>query len=109
MNCPTYGSNPICEFTTKGYFTQAFPALVPTGAGDFRNPPLRSVTLSKYVKHIVRYKDGRFVWHSRFRYFAPNTIMRWRALEKARVFVKQNPSDAALTVEELREMTKKSE
>ena len=57
----------------------------------------------------MRYKDGRFARHPRFRYFALNTMMRWRALETARVFVKQNPSDAALTVEELREMTKTSE
>ncbi|XP_065826022.1 uncharacterized protein [Oscarella lobularis] len=109
MSWPTYGSNPISEFTTEGYFTQAFPALFPTGAGDFRSPRLRSVTLGEYLKHIMRYKDGRFARHPRFRYFALNTMMRWRALETARVFVKQNPSDAALTVEELREMTKTSE
>ena len=35
--------------------------------------------------------------------------MRWRALETAWVFVKQNPCDAALTVKDLREMTKTSE
>ena len=57
----------------------------------------------------MRYKDGRFARHPRFRYFALNTMMRWQELETARVFVKQNPSDAALTVEELREMTKTSE
>ena len=109
MSWPTYGSNPISEFTTEGYFTQAFPALFLTGAGDFRSPRLRSVTLGEYLKHIMRYKDGRFARHPRLRYFALNTMMRWRALETARVFVKQNPSDAALTVEELREMTKTSE
>ena len=109
MSWPTYGSNPISEFRTEGYFTQAFSALFPTGAGDFRSPRLRSVTLGEYLKHIMRYKDGRFARHPRFRYFALNTMMRWRALETARVFVKQNPSDAALTVEELREMTKTSE
>ena len=67
MSWPTYGSNPISEFTTEGYFTQAFPALFPTGAGDFRSPRLRSVTLGEYLKHIMRYKDGRFARHPRFR------------------------------------------
>ena len=108
MSWPTYGSNPISEFTTEGYFTQAFPALFPMGAGDFRSPRLRSVTLGEYLKHIMRYIDGRFARHPRFRYFALNTMMRWRALETAQGFVKQNPSDAAITVEELREMTKTS-
>ena len=32
----------INEFTTKGYFTCAFPTLFPTGAGDFSGPSLQT-------------------------------------------------------------------
>ena len=85
MKWPTCGSTPISEFTTEGYWTQAFPTLFPTGAGDFRSPRVRSVTLADYLKHLMRYKDGRFAQHPRFRYFALNTLMRWRALETSRV------------------------
>ena len=60
MKWPTCGSTPISEFTTEGYWTQAFPTLFPTGAGDFRSPRVRSVTLADYLKHLMRYKDGRF-------------------------------------------------
>ena len=56
----------------------------------------------------MRYKDGRFAPHLRFRYFAVNTMMKWQALEAARVFLKQSLSDAACTVEELQELTKTS-
>ena len=56
----------------------------------------------------MRYEDGRFAQHPRFRYFALNTLMRWRALETSRVFIKQNPEEAKLTVEELQEMSKTS-
>ena len=108
MKWPTCGSTPISEFTTEGYWTQAFPTLFPTGAGDFRSPRVRSVTLADYQKHLMRYKDGRFAQHPRFRYFALNTLMRWRALETSRVFIKQNPEEAKLPVEELQEMSKTS-
>ena len=50
------------------------------------------------------YDDGRFAKHSRFRYFAFNTEMRWRALQTGRVYVRQNPEDAHLSIEDLRDM-----
>eukprot|EP00118_Oscarella_pearsei_P020682 m.225765 g.225765 ORF g.225765 m.225765 type:complete len:1796 (+) comp40019_c0_seq3:374-5761(+) len=106
---PTTGSTPINEFTREGYWTQAFPALFPTGAEDFRSPRLRSVTLGQYLKHLMRFQDRRFAQHPRFRYFALNTLMRWRALETARVFIKQNPDDIdLLTVADLKGMAESS-
>ena len=50
------------------------------------------------------YKDGRFARHSRWRYFALNSIMRWRALQKGRVYVKQNLEDDQLEVANIQEM-----
>ena len=50
------------------------------------------------------YEDGRFARHPRFCYFALNTEMRWRALQTGRIYVRQHPQDAQLSVEELRDM-----
>ena len=50
------------------------------------------------------YQDGRFARHPRFRYFALNTEMRWRSLQAGRIYVRQHPHDAQLSVDELREM-----
>ena len=50
------------------------------------------------------YDDGRFAKHCRFRYFALNTEMRWRALQSGRIYLHQNPDDDHLTIEELRDM-----
>ena len=51
------------------------------------------------------YNDGRFTKHCRFRYFALNTEMRWRALQTGRIYVRQNPEDDHfLTIEDLRDM-----
>ena len=101
---PQIQNNPINEFKTEGYMTCAFPTLFPTGAGDFSQPRMRAVTIGNYIKHLMMYKDGRFATHPRFRFFALNTEMRWRALQAGRIYIKQHPQDALLSVEELRDM-----
>ena len=50
------------------------------------------------------YHDRRFANHPRFRYFALNTQMRHQALQTGRIYVRQNPRDHHLTIDELREM-----
>ena len=100
---PTSGT-PINEFNTEGYITCAFPTLFPTGAADFVAPRPHSVTIGNYVKHLMIYEDGRFARHPCFRYFALNTEIRWRALQTGRIYVRQQPHDAQLSVEKLRDM-----
>lgn len=101
---PSSSGNAISEFTTEGYFSLAFPTLYPTGSADFLAPRIRPITIGNYYKHLMLYKDGRFAKHPRYRYFALNTEMRWRALQTGRIYVKQHPHDAQLTVDELRDM-----
>ena len=101
---PSRGETPINEFTTEGYISCAFPTLLPTGAGDYLAPRERTVMVGNYFKHLIRYDDGRFARHPRFRYFALNTEMRWRALQTGRVYIKQHPKDARLSLDELRDM-----
>lgn len=88
---PTIGGAPINEFTTEGYFSMAFPTLFPTGAADFLGQRTNKVTIGNYFTHLLKYKDGRFARHPRFRYFALNTEMRWRALQAGRIYINQHP------------------
>ena len=101
---PPIGSAPINEFNTEGYMSCAFPMLFPTGAADFLVPRPLTVTIGNYFKHMMMYEDGRFARHPRFRYFALNTEMRWRALQAERIYVRQHPHDAQVSVEEFRRM-----
>ena len=101
---PTAGAAPINEFNTEGYISCAFPTLYPTGAADLLAPRTRIVTVGNYFKHLMLYHDGRFARHPRFRYLALNTEMRWRALQTGRIYVRQHPHDAQLSVSELRDM-----
>ena len=82
----------------------AFPTLFPTGTGDFLGQRQVQVTIGNYFKHLMQYDDGRFAEHPRFRFFALNTEMRHRALQTGRVYVRQHPGDAQLSLDELRDM-----
>ena len=89
------------EFTTEGYFSCAFPTLFPAGAADFSGHWQNSVTIGNYFKHLLMYDDSRFAKHLRFHFFAE---MRWRALKTGRVYVRQYPGDAQVSLDELRDM-----
>jgi len=102
---PPTGSTPINEFTTVEYISCAFPTLFPTGSAELLAPRHHSVTIGNYFKHLMLYNDQRFTKHPRFRYFALNTEMRHRALQTGRVYVRQNPQDGHISIDELREMS----
>ena len=52
----------------------------------------------------MMYEDGRFAKHPRFRYYALNTEMHWRALQAGRIYIQQHRQDRHLSVEQLRDM-----
>ena len=112
MSWPTVHNDPINEYTTPFLATLAFPTLFPDGKGDPTNPSLyRDVQLAERIKHLLKYaehKDGRWVYrfasHPRFAYWAFNMIERKRILQQTGIFLKQNPGEAHLTIEELQEM-----
>ena len=74
------------------------------GDADFLGQRCNQVTIGNYFKYMLKYEDGRFARHPRFRFFALNTEMRWRALQAGRIYIRQHPGDAQLTVDELRDM-----
>ena len=88
INWPSTAGNPINEFTTEGYITCAFPAHFAEGKTDFLGPRQRVVSIASYFKHLMLYHDKRFANHPRFRYFALNTLMRHRALQTGRIYVR---------------------
>ncbi len=70
---PQIDGNFINEFQTPGYIAHAFPTLYPTGDADFRGSRPREIKPAEYFKHLLWYKDGRFVCHTRWRYFTLNS------------------------------------
>ena len=70
---------------------------------------MNAITAGQYFTHIMKYKDGRFAQHPRFRFFALNTEMQWRANETGRVYIRQHPGEAHLTVDDLSDMIGREE
>ncbi|KAJ6564861.1 hypothetical protein DFH09DRAFT_919882, partial [Mycena vulgaris] len=98
-----YGT-PINEHMGRSIAIDAFPSLFPTGKADFASTREIPVTMTEWAAHLIRFEDGRFARHPRFRYWALNTIMRHDAKKAARWFTTTYKDDKELTVEQIREM-----
>lgn len=90
----------------------AFPSLYPDGTGDPTNLATKcNVTLGEKVKHLIRFRECindkweyRFASHPRFAYWAFNTLKRHRLLSQGSIYLKQNPVDSHLSVQQLKPM-----
>ena len=102
---PRVSDRPVNEFETSGYVTKCFPTLLPTGAAELRRTRDKWVGEAAYFKHLLLYKDQRFAQHPRFRYFAYNTLIRHRALATGRMYLRQRHDSAALSLEEIRQLS----
>ncbi|EED12031.1 hypothetical protein TSTA_001030 [Talaromyces stipitatus ATCC 10500] len=77
------------ELTSISITPWAFPTLFPRGEAEFTSPRQRTVPFEDYIKHLMKFHDGRFARHPRFRYVVFNILMRQQANSKAGFFVKQ--------------------
>ncbi|CAB4016553.1 Hypothetical predicted protein [Paramuricea clavata] len=81
MPWPTIETGPINEYQISHLATMAFPTLFPDGKADPTNSGiLRDVPLQERIKHLLK------------------------CAEQSGIFLKQNPGEAHLTIDELREM-----
>ena len=112
MLWPSVENEPLNEYQVSHLATMAFPTLFPDGKGDPTNQGLlRDVSLQERIKHLLKFAeiiDGKWVYrfakHPRFSYWAFNMIHRKRILQQSGIFLKQNPGEAHLTIDELCEM-----
>ena len=112
VDWPSVDSNPVNEYTTHFLATMAFSTLFPDGKGDPTNPCLlRDVPFCNRIQHLLKFAEKvdeswfyRFASHLRFSYWALDMIHRRRTLQQSTIFLKQNPGQSHLTLEELREM-----
>ena len=88
--------------------------MFPDGKGDPSNPALnRDVPLCGKIQHLIKFAEYignkwvyRFANHPRFSYWALNMIQRSRTLQQGSLFLKQNPGESHLSIDELNEMAK---
>ncbi|KAK3104656.1 hypothetical protein FSP39_007268 [Pinctada imbricata] len=104
ISWPTRDNEPVSEFTTKYFFTLAFPCLFPYGLGDFYiNRPRTCISMSDWADHLLWYEDGRFAKHQYFKFVIHNMIMRKKAMETSNFVYNQQLGDGHLTIDMLKE------
>lgn len=88
---PEVRSTPIDEIGRKvRIYAMAFPSLFPRGVADWNEGRLRSVSLMEWGQHLLRYHDGRFGRHPRFRYLLFNQLMRARVRGSSTYYVNKD-------------------
>lgn len=81
---PSLQRTPINEHSGHPIMRDAFPFLFPTGVGDPKASRKMAIDDNEYFRHFMRWKDGRFAQHPRFRYYLLNSLMRWQAKKLSR-------------------------
>ena len=101
---PSIRATPLSEFNkTQPLLSWAFPSLFPRGKAEFVTPRIRSISYNDYIKHLLKFYNGRFARHPRFRYVVFNTIIRKQVNTRAGFFVKKAPSNRVeMTLKDLR-------
>ena len=64
---------------TPGYIAKAFPKLFPHGTGDYHGDHCglrRTLRFEEWGRYIMLWHDGRFMKHTRFRYWLLDTMLR---------------------------------
>ena len=64
----------------------------------------QQVSLEDWAGHSLRYRDGQFARHPRFRYWLLNTIMCKKAKSASTWYVNSHHGDRDLSIEEIRDM-----
>ncbi|KAK6987993.1 hypothetical protein R3P38DRAFT_2660964, partial [Favolaschia claudopus] len=104
LTVPNVHGTPINEHAGNAIAINAFPTLFPLGHTDFTATREIPVTMTEWAAHLMRYRDGRFACHPRFRYWALNTIMRHDAKKASKWYATTHKDDRDLTVEDIKQM-----
>ncbi|KAJ7929788.1 hypothetical protein B0H13DRAFT_1507614, partial [Mycena leptocephala] len=104
LTMPAIRGTPITEHSGRPITIDAFPSLFPHGEADFTALREDKVTMTEWAAHLMRFKDGRFARHPRFRYWALNKIMRHDAKKASKWFTTTHKNDRELTVEDIQQM-----
>jgi hypothetical protein len=113
---PVMEQTPINEYTTNNLASLCFPKLFLFGQGDpTRKDRICAVKEHEATSHLIKFATIHprtrklyypFAMHERFIFWMNDRIRRHRIMDQTNVYLKNNPGDASMTIEELQEITK---
>ena len=89
---------------TPGYIAQAFPKLFPHGTGDYhavRANMGNLLSFGEWGRFVLMWHDGRFMRHTRFRYWLLDTVLRTKTPGIQRTFFRVRAAAADITLADL--------
>lgn len=102
---PRIRQTPIDELGRKHrLFAMCFPTLFPYGTADWHQGRIRNISLADWGEHFLKFHDGRFGAHPRFRFLVFNILMRNKAREASGFWVRKRPDLLHLSLDELKEL-----
>ena len=110
---PVHDTNPLSEFNTPNLASMAFPSLFPDGMGDPFRAHIECDLESRLniIKNLVKFCEMingericRFAQHPRFILWIYNLTTRHNTMKQGTIFLKQNPGQANLTIDQLKAM-----
>jgi hypothetical protein len=102
---PEIRQTPIDELGRRHrLFAMCFPTLFPYGNADWHQGRMRNVSLADWGEHFLKFHDGRFGAHPRFRFLVFNMLMRGKAREASGFWVKKRSDLLGLSLDELKEL-----
>jgi ATP-dependent DNA helicase PIF1 len=106
LEMPAIRRTPLSEFNrSQAMLSLAFPSIFPNGEAEFVSPRQRTIDFSQYLEHAMKWHDGRFARHPRFRFVVFNKLMRGQVNQRSAYYMKM-PGSATrqtISVEDLRE------
>ncbi|CVL09016.1 uncharacterized protein FMAN_14288 [Fusarium mangiferae] len=100
---PNMHSTSLNEFNrSQALLSLAFPALFPTGQGDFVEPRQRGIKYGDYIERLMKFHDGRFPRRPRFPYVAFDTLMRQQVNQRSSFFIKKDGRRTEVDIAHLR-------
>jgi len=105
LDWPQQSSVPISEYDDSiKIFVNAFPHLFPGGTCDVNERDRHTdVKVSKWVKHLLLYRDGRFARDPIWPFFAYNYTIRKRNRDSGAYFINSIISNPPKSLEELQD------
>ena len=103
LDWPTIEEQPFSEHGDTKIFALAFPWLFPGGHGDcVDRQRTDNLSVEKWGRILLGYKDGRFQCDPVFSFFVLNHIQRWQNQDQGSVCVKTVLNEPSKTLEELK-------
>ena len=81
----------------------AFPSLYPRGEADYWSTRPRGIDFKQYCAYLLKYQDGRFAGHSRWRYTVFNIYLRQQTRKRSAYVAKNLTRNGPISLEEVQE------